>query len=107
MAEGVTQIWPIGTDCKVTILGVKDDSGAYINDGVVTGSLKDASGNAVANATGIEFLYVADSDGNYEAVIPNSADLLEGREYTLHVTAEKDGIRALAHMTREAQYMTL
>ena len=78
MADTV-EIWPIGTDAKVLISGVADDTGAFINDATVTGVLKDNTGNPVTNATALTFTYITSSDGNYWCVIPYNADLLDGR----------------------------
>ena len=106
MAETL-KIWPIGTDHKVVIRNVRNDAGEFINGGDITAIMKDANGNVVANASLIIFSYIVDSDGDYEAIIPYNADLLEDREYTLHFTAIKDGMRASPKMTRTAATITL
>ena len=106
MAESL-KIWPIGTDHKVVLRGAKNDAGEFINHGTVTAIMKDANGNVVANASMIVFDYIAESDGDYEAIIPHNADLLPDREYTLHITAIKDGKQAAFRMIRMAGHITL
>jgi hypothetical protein len=105
VADEVTS-WPIGTDCKVVISGVKDDTGAIIVDAVVTGVLKQTdTGAAVNNASALTFTAVGDA--SYWVLIPNNADLLDGRSYTLEVTALKSGRKLFAKITKDAAFVTM
>ena len=106
MAETV-EIWPIGTDAKVLITGVKDDGGAYINDGTVTGVLKDINDNVVLNGAEIAFTYMASSNGNYAGIVAHDVDFLEDRDYTLELTIVKGDVQALIKITRTARYNAL
>jgi len=106
MAQTVAQTWPVGTDHKVVLSGLKDDAGNYINDASVAGVMKDANGNVVNNGDNIQFTLVGGSTtGDYMGIVPYNADLLDGRTYTLEITAVKDNRRVLARMTRDAAYV--
>src|ERR1035437_5949039 len=98
MAGTVTQTWPIGTDCKVTIRGLKDDTGMGIADATVTGVLKAANGTPVVNADSITFDAIG--AGDYEGLVSDLAELLDGRPYTLEITAVKDDKKLLAKVVR-------
>lgn len=102
----VNQVWPINTDCKVVLSGLKDDSGAYIDNASVVGTLKDAQGNNVANAQALNFGYKG-PNGVYEVIIPNNADILADREYTFYITATSGARKALLKMTRTAAYIEI
>lgn len=102
----VNQIWPINTDCKVVLSGLKDDSGAYIDNASVAGTLKDGQGNNVANAQNLSFSYKG-PNGVYEVIIPSNADILDGRDYTFFITATAGARKALLKMTRKAAYIEI
>ena len=105
MAGTVTQTWPIGTDCKVTIRGLKDDTGMGIADATVTGVLKAANGTPVVNADSITF--TAKGAGDYEGLVASDAELLDGRQFTLEITAIKDDKTLFAKVARAAAYVNL
>jgi hypothetical protein len=100
------QIWPINTDAKVVLSGLKDDAGAYIEDAAVVGTMKDENGNVVANATNLNFEYVG-ANGVYSVIIPSNADILPERTYTFFITAVKAARKALLKMTRQAAYIEI
>ena len=113
MAQTVTQLWPVGTDHKVVLSGLKDDAGNYINDATVTAVMKDSNGNVVSNGNTISFSLVNDptngpsATGDYQGIVPYNVDLLDGRTYTLEITAIKGARRVLVKMTRDAAYVTV
>lgn len=82
----------IGNTNDVQIVGLQNnDDDSFINDATCVLELLDSSGNGVSGATNISMDYVAGSDGNYEGAIPHSVSLTEDAEYTIHVTATKEG----------------
>ena len=101
------QVWPIGTDCKVVLSGLKDDAGAYVNDATVVGNLVGLNDAAVTNGSAISFTYIPASNGQYEAVIPYNAGTLSGLDYTFVIVATKGAKRATLKMTRPAQYIEI
>jgi hypothetical protein len=102
----VNQIWPIGTDCKVVLSGLKDDAGAYVNDATVTANLVNTQGANVTNGTNITFTGLG-SNGQYEAVLPYTLDLTADAEYTLNILAVAGNKRALLKMARRAAYIEI
>jgi hypothetical protein len=75
--------WCIGTDVKVVLEGLADESGGYINDATLLCTLRDTKGVNVVGAINVAFNYVATSNGNYEGILPNTLSLIEGRNYDL------------------------
>lgn len=61
----------------------------YVNDGVVTMTLKDSNGASVSGATSLTLSYVTGSNGKYQGTIPYTVSLTAGAEYTLEVTADQ------------------
>jgi len=104
----VVAVWPVGTDFKVQISGLQDDTGTYVNTATVTGAFVDSTGAPVTGATEITFALVTGSVvGDYVGAVANNADFLDGRTYTLNITANMAGILAFATMTRDAAITTL
>lgn len=101
------QVWPIGTDCKVVLSGLKDDTGAYVNDATVVSNLVGLNDAAVTNGSGISFSYIEGSNGQYEALIPYNVNVVSGTEYTLVIVATKGAKRATLKMTRPAEYIEI
>jgi hypothetical protein len=62
---------------------------AFINNATVSVTVKDAAGTNVAGVTWpVALAYVADSSGDYRAVIPHGAALVSGRQYTAEISAD-------------------
>lgn len=81
----------VGNTTTVRISGIKYASGAFINNATVSlVSLTDlGDGSSVTGVTyPVTMDYVADSDGIYEAVLPYSLGISNGRRYTATVRAE-------------------
>ena len=58
----------------------------YINNAIVTCVLKDAGGNDVAGqAWPVKAIYVAGSNGKYQANIEETVSICPGYKYVLHV----------------------
>ena len=88
--------------------GLKDDTGTYVNNATVTGTFVDSTNAPVTNATSITFTLITDSTtGDYVGAVAHNADFLDGRTYTLKITANMSGILAYATMTRDAAITTL
>jgi hypothetical protein len=95
----------VGTGSADIVLG--NDGGAYINDGTVTGVLKDINDNVVLNGAAIAFTYIVASNGNYSGIVAHDVDFLEDRDYTLELTIVKGDVQALIKITRTARYNAL
>jgi len=105
MAEMVKQIWPVGTDCKIVIRGLRDDAGTGISDAVVSGILKQATGVPVANAANLTF--TANGSGDYFTIVPHDAELQDGKPYTMDIIAVKGSKRLFAKVTRNAAFVNM
>ena len=67
----------------------------YINDALVTATIKDSTGTVVTGDTFPKTLsYVAASNGKYQAALSNSLVLIPGRHYTAFITASVGGLDA-------------
>ena len=103
----VGQVWPVATDCMITLSGLKDDQGNYINNATVTGNLVDSNNVAVTNGSNIAFTYVASSNGQYQAVLPYNAATQNGQSYTMNILAISGSKRAMLVMQRQAAYIQI
>lgn len=87
----------IGNDTIFEISRLKDDvAGAFVNDAVVTVTLVDADGAAVAGDTWPKSMaYVAGSSGIYRATLPYTLELAENGRYDAEVAVNAgEGLRA-------------
>jgi hypothetical protein len=96
--------WLVETDTKVTLRGLKDELGAFVNDATVTGDLYDKT-VVVDNGSNIPFTYVDGSDGDYEGVIPANVPIKEGSSYDLFLTAVRSGKMMVVRVRRTAKYL--
>jgi len=97
--------WWIDSDNAVQITGLKDVvTGSYINNATVTATMTDSSGSAVSGVGTINFTYISGSDGNYAGEVPAAAELTDGQQYTLTVTAAGGGFQLVVKVTRRAAY---
>lgn len=77
------------------LTGVKNQAtGSYMNTASVAVTIKDLEENEVAGQTWpLFFDYVADSNGNYIAIISEDLDLIPGTEYVAEVISDNgDGL---------------
>ncbi|MDP9267263.1 MAG: hypothetical protein M3P27_02925 [Acidobacteriota bacterium] len=88
-----------------TLVGFKDaETGDYLNDATLTATLLDPELEPVAAFTGLELVYVAASNGNYELTVTadmllrpiagtspvETEDLSAGAGYSLDITQASD-----------------
>lgn len=92
----------VATDTQITVQGLKDTSGQYVNDATVTGVLKDRAGKIVTGCDHLVFVNVADSDGDYTGTIPATAPLKEASEYDLVLSCTKSDHRMTITYRRSA-----
>jgi hypothetical protein len=76
---------------KIQYIGLKDDTGAYVNNAVMTANMLDLSGNAIAEITNLNLAYVATSNGNYEGVVGATFDPAPGIGYICIIEARVGG----------------
>ncbi len=93
----------VATDTQVTVTGLKDVDGSWVNDAVLVGTLQTRSGQVVAD--GIPFFYTAASSGNYVGIIPASTPLKERTEYDLYIACTRGGRRMTLVIRRTATYL--
>ena len=78
-------------DNLVEVVGLQNAAtGAYINAGAtVTATVNDLAGGAVTGATWpLALAYVAGSNGNWRATIPDEAQLAKDAEYVAVIVAD-------------------
>lgn len=67
----------------------------FLSTAVVSATLKDNNGDDVLGQTWpIALSYVADSDGNYHAILNHDLELKQNKRYHLQITASVDGLQA-------------
>ena len=78
----------LGSDNLVRLDKLTDaSSGDLVSAAVVVCTLYDSAGNAVAGASAIAMAAVAGTDGRYEGTLQDTLSLVDGRMYTLEITA--------------------
>jgi hypothetical protein len=71
----------------IDVKGAIEDE--FVNNATVSVTIKDASGTNVAGVTWpLTMAYVADSDGEYRAIMPHGAALVSGRQYTAEISLD-------------------
>lgn len=68
-------------------------SGAFINDAVMTFTLKNSAGVAVSGATAVTMDYITGTQGCYYGVLEDGVTLTENATYYLEITATGSGDR--------------
>jgi hypothetical protein len=95
----------VGTDTQVTLQGLKDVLGAYVNDAVVSGVLQNKQGMAIIGGS-VPFNYVAGTNGNYVGDLSASAAIVANTEYDLMITATRTNRTITLKVSRTAGYLT-
>lgn len=77
----------IGNDQTISVSGVQDAvSGDFINNAVITATVKDACGEQVSGQDWpLTLNYVTDSDGNYRGTFEDGLELVENEIYIVEV----------------------
>jgi hypothetical protein len=96
--------WLVETDTKVTIRGLTDENGAFINDATDTAQLWDKTA-PVTGAENIALTYIPASNGEYTGIVPASLPLKEASSYDLFVTAVRGGKQITVRVKRTAKYL--
>ena len=94
----------VGTDTQVTLQGLKDALGAYVNDAVVTGVLRTRQGQPVTGGS-VAFNYLLASNGNYVGDLSATALMTVNTEYDLIITATRASRQITLKVTRTAGYL--
>lgn len=81
---------------------VYDDT--YVNDATVTFTLKDADGDAVADAEDIPMPYVGNSNGKYNGTLQSTVVLVDGDTYYLEISATSGALVGFRRCQAVAQY---
>jgi len=70
---------------------VNESTDEYINDAVVTFTLKTVAGVAVTGASAISMTYQTASDGNYHGILESTVTLTADTQYYLEIIATSGG----------------
>lgn len=80
-------------------------TGNYVNAAVMTFTIKDMAGNALAGASGIVMSYIATSDGKYQGTLQSTVALGDpGTQYFCEITATSAGDVAFRRIRCVVQY---
>jgi hypothetical protein len=80
----------VENDNLLQLIGLIDQSsGAFLNAATVEGNILDRSGVVVVGP--ITMTYVANSNGNYQGVVPSTAGLTVSHGYRAKVVATQSG----------------
>lgn len=78
----------VGNDHRLTVDGLRDPDGNYVNTAEVSATLLDAHGAEVEGETWpVSLAYVAESDGRYRGILDDAIELVDGKSYTLVIDA--------------------
>jgi hypothetical protein len=92
------------TDTEITMKGLKDTAGEYVNDATVTATLHPRGGGAALDNSAIAFSYISGSNGDYRAVLPSNVPLQACREYDMNVVCLHGGRQLTLLVRRRADY---
>lgn len=85
-------VFVANTNC-LTVNGLRDTLGVYLNAATVTLTIKDALGVAISGATWpVTLAYIPLSKGNYAANLPSAIGILNAKEYTAVIDATQAGV---------------
>jgi hypothetical protein len=94
----------LGSDNRVKLIGLTDDTGAIVGTATVTFAITTTAGVSVVGATTMAIVN-ADT-GYYAGTLAYSAALVEGTDYYLLVTAIYSGRRVVWREPCKANYLT-
>jgi hypothetical protein len=96
----------VGSDTLITIDKLRNErTGLYLNSASVHVTVRDSDLEVVTGADRIALEHVADSDGKYQGIIPNTLALTPEATYYLDVTSSEQQLR-LDRIRCRAQYAT-
>jgi len=87
----------VGENNLVRWKGLKDRrTGEFVNDAELTMTVYTLGGSAVANGSAISLTYVAESDGDYDGIVPKNAAITVDTRYKVVASANSaDGLREI------------
>lgn len=81
-------------DNYVLLEGLRDAAtGEFVNDAMLTLSIKDENRATISGASAISFTYIAASDGRYKALVPATVQLTIGTVVKGTITCSNYGLR--------------
>jgi len=91
----MASLWWDNNSHRVTLSGLQDSAGAYVNAATVTVTVTDLAGNETTGATWpLAMTYETASDGVYYADVPPLTDIVVNQYVYVTVNAEQDGLYA-------------
>ena len=95
----------IESDNLITFDGlINNQTGEYINDAIVTATLKDSANVVNTDVQDESLEYVSASNGQYQFVIPEDVSLTHGSFYYLYITAISGELKIVTRMKFQAVY---
>lgn len=82
----------IGVDNAVTLTGMRDRDGNYLNTGVSTWILYECDDTEITSVNSGDLDYVTASEGNYLGTIPASTEIEEDVYYWLEISFVDSGL---------------
>ena len=77
----------------LNVTGLKDETGGFVNNAVITASLLDPTGAHVPGLDAIPLTYIAQSNGNYQGIVAASAfSPAPGTGYILQLVITVGGV---------------
>lgn len=73
---------------------LKDKNGNFVSGATVKATLYEYDSNNTVGGTSWPVILTEDSPGEYSGVIPYTVEAVDGKQYKLIITAEKDGKKA-------------
>jgi hypothetical protein len=83
--------WFIGSDQLLEVSGLKDPvTGLYVNNATVRATMYEADGTTaiLGQAWPLVLSYVLASDGNYNGILEDGRELVDGRFYWIDLEAD-------------------
>lgn len=74
---------------RVKVFGLRDDSGAFLNDSVMEATLLDINRTEVPGCIGISMAYVPDTNGNYVGTVTSDFKPPVGSDYTMIIEGDE------------------
>jgi len=74
---------------RVKVFGLRDDTGAFLNDAVMNATLLDVNRNNVPGCVNITMTYVATTNGNYTGTVTAAFSPAVGTDYTMIIEGDE------------------
>lgn len=96
----------VDTDNNVSLTGLNNDDGSYVNNATVRATVYEANGSTEVSGQSwpVTLNYQSGTDGNYSGVIDDAASLVDGAYYWVEITAEHGATKSTWRNLEQASY---